>query len=398
MLMFAHIDADAFFASVLQRKYPKLKGKPLLALGMGGGCVIAASYEAKAKGVKTGMRLADARKLCRGAVEMPSDFEETAVASRQIASVLHEQCPVMEQMSVDEWFLDLRSMQGGLPDNLFRWAEQIQKDMLQRVDISVSAGIAHSKLLAKMASEYHKPAAVTLITKQNLEAFLRDRPAAAIPGIGRRRSLHAEANRWQTAWDVATADQEQIRRLFGKPGREMQLELLGTSIYGVEEDAGPPKSVSRCRSFRTTEDREKIFSSVLDHLSYTVLKMRRHGLMCRELCMWLRDGEYRHDGRNTKLPQPMDTEEQILPYVRECFRHLYEGTSRCTQTGLALCNLRSKGSLQFSLFEDVKHAGSSEQMQEKLDELHERFGRISVTRGSALPTRSKEKSHLTIIY
>ncbi|HLD32072.1 MAG TPA: DNA polymerase IV [Candidatus Peribacteraceae bacterium] len=395
--MIAHVDADAFFASVLQRKHPKLRGKPLLALGMGGGCVIAASYEAKAKGVKTGMRLADARKLCRGAVEMPSDFEETAVASRQIASVLEEQCPVMEQMSVDEWFLDLRLMQGGLPDNLFRWAEKTQKNVLQRVGISVSAGIAHSKLLAKMASEYHKPAGVTLITKQNLEAFLRDRPAAAIPGIGRRRSLHAEANRWQTAWDVATADQEQIQRLFGKQGREMQLELLGTSVYGVEENAGPPKSVSRCRSFRTTENKERIFSSILDHLSYTVLKMRRHGLMCRELCVWLRDGEYRHDGRNIKLPQPMDTEEQMLPYVRECFAQLYEKTPRCTQTGLALCNLRSKGSLQFSLFEDAKHAGSSEQMQEKLDELHERFGRSSILRGSALPTKSAGKPHLHIL-
>ena len=359
--------------------------------------MIAASYEAKAKGVKTGMRLVDARKLCKGAYEMPSDFEETAIASKQIASILEEQCPVMEKMSVDEWFLDLRSMQGGLPDNLFRWAEQMQKDVLKRVGISVSAGIAHSKLLAKMASEYNKPAGVTVINKGNMEAFLKDRPAAAIPGIGKRRSLHAEANCWKAAWDIANADGEQILRLFGKPGKEMQQELLGTRVYEVEENGSPPKSISRCRSFRATNDKDKIFSSVLDHLSYTVLKMRRYDLKCCEIGVWLRDSEYRHNGRGAKLPQPMDTEEQILPYVRQCFKRLYEETPRCTQAGLALCSLRPKGLLQFSLFEDAERESSGEQIQEKLDELHERFGRTSITRGAALPAKGKEKPHLNIL-
>ena len=397
LFMIAHIDADAFFASVLQRKHPRLKGKPLFALGAGGGCVIAASYEAKAKGVKTGMRATEARKLCKGAYEMPSDFEETAVASKQIASILGEQCPVMEKMSVDEWFLDLNSMQGGLPDNLFRWGEQIQKDIIKRVNISVSAGIASSKLLAKMGSEYNKPAGITVIHKGNLEAFLKDRPAAAIPGIGSRRSLHAEANHWKTAWDIANADEEKILRLFGRPGRTMQLELLGNCIQGIEEASGPPKSISRCRSFRATNDRERIFSSVLDHLSYTILKMRRHDLMCNEVGVWLRDNEYKHDGYNTKLPQPMDTEEQLLPYIRRCFTKLYNKTPRCTQTGLMLCGLRTKGSLQFSLFGDVRHASTSEQIQEKLDEIHERYGRTSLTRGSALPTKGTDKPHLNIL-
>ncbi len=395
--MLCHIDADAFFASVLQRKYPKLRGKPILALGMGGGCVIAASYEAKATGVKTGMRLVDARKLCKGAVEMPSDFEETAVASRQIASILEEQCPVMEKMSVDEWYLDLRSLQGGLPKDLLGWGKKLQKDVSQRVGISVSTGAAPSKLLAKMASEYRKPAGVTVVMQNDIETFLRDRPAAAIPGIGKRRSLHAEANRWQTAWDIADADAEKILRLFGKPGREMQLELLGNRLYDVAESSSPPKSISRCRSFRATDSREVMFSSLLDHVSYTILKMRKHNLMCREVGVWLRNGEYRHGGRRAKLPQPMDTEEQILPYVRQCFHRLHAETPRCTQTGLALCGLQSKGALQYSLFEDAKRTSSSEQIQEKLDELHNRFGRMSVTRGSAMPTKKDDKPHLNIL-
>ncbi|PIQ76774.1 hypothetical protein COU78_04245 [Candidatus Peregrinibacteria bacterium CG10_big_fil_rev_8_21_14_0_10_49_24] len=395
--MIAHIDADAFFASVLQRKHPRLRGKPLLALGMGGGCVIAASYEAKAKGVKTGMRLLDARKLCPGALEMPSDFEETAIASRQIASILGEQCPIVEKMSVDEWFLDLKSLQGGIPKDLTKWARQLQQDIQRRVGISVSAGIAGSKLLAKMASEYRKPAGVTVVDMPTIEHFLRDRPAEAIPGIGKRRSLHAQANRWQTAWDIANADTETIRRLFGKPGNDMQQELLGHRTEEVETVHAPPKSISRCRSFRATTDERFIVSSVMDHLSYTVLKMRRHQLTCNEVSVWLRNSEYHHDGRHVKLPQFMDTEEQILPYVRQCFAHLYAATPRCTQTGLALCGLRPKGALQYSLFEDAVRTGGAEQIQEKLDELHERYGRESVTRGSAMPRKNGAKPHLNIL-
>ena len=131
--MIAHIDADAFFASALQRKRPDLVGKPLLALGMGGGCVIAASYEAKAKGVKTGMRLSEARKLCRGAIALPSDFDEALLASRQIEQILQNRCPIIERYSVDEWFLDLKSLPGGLPDNVKYWALELQETIKKSV-------------------------------------------------------------------------------------------------------------------------------------------------------------------------------------------------------------------------------------------------------------------------
>src|SRR5207248_2984219 len=148
--MIAHIDADSFFASVLQRKHPHLKGKPLIAAGMGGGCVIAATYEAKAKGVKTGMPMREAIKLCPEAIRMPSDFRETGIASQQIEAILSDVCPIIEQYSIDEWFLDLASMVGGIPADPVTWARALQTDVKRRTDIGVSIGVAPSKLLAKM--------------------------------------------------------------------------------------------------------------------------------------------------------------------------------------------------------------------------------------------------------
>ncbi len=162
--MIAHIDADSFFASVLVRQNPRLAGKPLLATGMGGGCVIAASYEAKNRGVKTGMPLKDALLLVPDAIRMPSDFQEAGLASEQIEQMIRRVCPIVEQMSIDEWYLDVRSLVGGVPMDLEGWATRLQKDIFTSTGLWVSIGVGPSKLLAKMAGEYRKPRGMTIIT------------------------------------------------------------------------------------------------------------------------------------------------------------------------------------------------------------------------------------------
>ncbi|NOS67548.1 MAG: DNA polymerase IV, partial [Candidatus Peribacteraceae bacterium] len=323
--MFAHIDADAFFASAIVRKNPRLYGKPLLALGMGGGCVIAASYEAKAFGVKTGMRLKDALQLCPQAIRMPADFHEAARASHEIEAILRTLCPLVEQMSVDEWYLDLRTLQGGIPQNVTAWARAQQENIHRKVGLTVSLGAGPTKLLAKMAGEYKKPAGTTVLGDTlDLEAFLKDRPAAAIPGIGRKRVVHTDAHGWKTAWDIAQAPAEELRKLFGKSGVELKEELLGNALYGVTSEEAPPKSVSRCRSFRPTKDKDYLWAQLLKHLEYIVLKMRRHDLSCKGISVWLRDNEYKGGGANASLPQPSHAADAILPFVRNCFERCYD--------------------------------------------------------------------------
>ncbi len=397
-MMIAHIDADAFFASALQRRQPQLRGKPLLALGMGGSCVIAASYEAKAFGVKTGMPLGEAKRLCPQAIAVPSDFEEALVASREIEERLKQHCPRIEQMSVDEWYADLRTLVGGMPKEPEAWGKTLQTEVYRYVGLTVSVGMGPSKLLAKMASEYRKPAGVTVVGTPTLsiETFLQDRPAAAIPGIGRRRQIHTEANQWKTAWDIATANQAELSALFGKTGREMQRELLGESLHAVTAEAALPKSVSRCRSFRPTNNREVIFSHLLHHLTYTILKIRRKRLACRLVSVSLRTGEYRRRHLEAKLPQAADTEEKLLPYVRGLFDSLYQSGERYTQIGLALYGLQSAASEQYSLFEDVSQAQKNQKMQSTLDTLHQKFGREAVKRASAMATTSTRKKQLHI--
>jgi DNA polymerase-4/DNA polymerase V len=405
--MICHIDADSFFASVLVRQNPSLKGKELLALGMGGGCVIAASYEAKAKGVKTGMTLKDALKLAPHAARIPSDFQETGLASHQIESVLSDICPRMDQFSIDEWFLDLTTVQGGLPKDLGTFASNLRTQILDRVGLSVSVGIGPSKTLAKMASEYRKPGGVTVVFAANnykhthppppageglgVREFLLDRPAAAICGIGPARMAHCQSKGWTTAWDIAQASPEKLCKLFGKPGKELGEELRGIRVYDIVTNPKPPQSVSRARSFARTKNGRLLWAHVLRHLEYTLLKMRRHKLACRGVSVWLRDGEYKYRSSHCSLPRPLNTEEAVQPFVRRCFSELYRPQEFFTQAGLAIWNLCPGGVRQFSLFEAPEKALAGERLQDSLDELHERFGRSAITRGSALAAKTGTK-------
>jgi nucleotidyltransferase/DNA polymerase involved in DNA repair len=372
---------------------------------MGGGCVISASYEAKSKGVKTGMPLKEALELVPDALQCHSDFQETGLASQQIETTLRDVCPLIEQMSIDEWFLDLKTVPGGVPKNLATFAKNIRSEVLSATGISVSVGIAPSKLLAKMASEYRKPAGVTVVSIDEtaeddvivgLKHFLQDRPAAAIPGIGRRRQRHTDAEGWDTAWDIAMANTQTLIKYCGRPGEEMQQELKGIPVHPVVEDTGPPKSISRCRSFRREVNPRILWAHALRHLEYLVLKLRRHGLACRGVSLWMRDSEYLYNGTHFSLPQPMDTEEALQPYLRKCMRKLYQKRKSYTQIGMAIWRLEPKGAVQYSLFEEPTVEDKRESVQKSLDTIHTRFGRQSLTRASALPVKTGTKRGLNI--
>lgn len=396
--MIAHVDADAFFASVLQRLHPHLKGKPLIASGMGGGCAIAASYPAKAKGVKTGMRVKDALALCPEAVVMPSDFRETGLASQQIEAILKDVCPLVEEMSIDEWFLDLEALVGGDPLDAEAWARAIQDRIIRSTDIGVSIGVAPTKTLAKMAGEEKKPRGVTVLRNQaEIDAFLRRRPAAAIPGIGRKREVDVRARGWETAHDIAYAPEDLLQRLFGIGVAELAREIRGEQVYAVTMETAPPKSISRARSFHPTDDAGILWAYVLQHLSYSVLKMRRHGLATRGISIWLRNDSYDGgDDAGLKLPRAYDTELDLIPFARRCFQRAHRSNKRYTQVALAFWHLVPGGTVQYSLFTEPAKTDRVESVQKSLDGLRTRYGKDIVVPGAAVPVTENVRPGLTV--
>lgn len=396
--MIAHIDADAFFASVLQRLHPHLKGKPLIASGMGGGCAIAASYEAKAKGVKTGMRIKDALALCPEATVMPSDFRETGLASQQIEAILKDVCPVVEEMSIDEWFLDLETLVGGTPDDPEAWARALQDRIIRSTDIGVSIGVASSKTLAKMAGEEKKPRGVTVLRNQeDIDAFLKRRPAAAIPGIGRKREVDVRARGWETAHDVAYAEEPLLKRMFGIGVVELAAELRGEPVYAVTTETEPPKSVSRARSFPPTDDGGVLWAYAVQHLCYVVLKMRRHGLAAKGISVWLRNDTYDGgDDAGLKLPRAYDTEIDLIPFARRCYQRARRHNKRYTQVALALWHLVPGGTVQYSLFTEPAKTDRTIKLQTSLDGLRTRYGKDIVVPAAAVPITENKRPGLTV--
>ena len=396
--MIAHVDADAFFASVLQRLHPHLRGKALIASGMGGGCAIAASYPAKAKGVKTGMRIKDALALCPEAIVMPSDFRETGLASQQIEAILKDVCPMVEEMSIDEWFLDLDALVGGTPDDPETWARAIQDRVIRWTDIGVSIGVAPTKTLAKMAGEERKPRGVTVLkTRDDIDAFLQRRPAAAIPGIGRKREIDVQARGWETAHDIAYADDFLLKALFGRGVVELAAEIRGEPVYAVTTETAPPKSISRARSFAPTDDSGILWAYALQHLSYSVLKMRRHGLAAKGISIWLRNATYDGgDDAALKLPRAYDTEIDLIPFARRCFQRARRYNKRYTQVALALWHLVPGGTVQYSLFTPPEATDRILHLQTSLDGLRTRYGKDIVVPGGAVPITENKRPGLTV--
>ena len=409
--MFAHVDADSFFASVLQRKYPQLKGKPLVALGMGGGCVIAATYEVKTRGVKTGMPLREAKKIAPDLIALPSDFRATYDATKQLFLLLEKYCPGgVEKASPDEGYLDLANR---LPliayrspnDTLLNYAQQIQSDANRFLDLPISIGIAPTKTLAKMGSKHRKPKGICIIEEKDIDAFLTEKNVGSIPGIGWKSTPKMQKIGFLTAFDFAHADSFIIERVLGKTGLELQKELRGEAVYAVITDPPPPKSISRCRSFRATGDTTFLYAQVMTHLQRCSAKLRRNELECARVGIWVRGADYKNGASAERsMGRHVAEEALLLPFVKEAFEEMLRHAERsaehpirmrstqskhvapfpCTQVGLVLSDFRPKGHRQISLFEEPDSLKDIAALQMALDELRKKYGTESVRYGSAV--------------
>lgn len=393
LFMFAHVDADSFFAAVLQRKYPQLKGKSLLALGMGGGCVIAATYEAKRKGVYTGMRLVDAQKLAPEAISMPADFRATYDATRQLFLLFEKFCPGgVEHASPDEGYLDLTYAAHSSQLSAHSFARALQSEADRSLDLPISIGIAPTKTLAKMASKHRKPHGICIIEKENIESFLGEKDISSIPGIGWKSTPKMQKHGFLTASDFAHADPFIIERVLGKTGLELRREIRGEPVYRVITDPPPPKSISRCRSFRATSDTNFLYSQIMTHLQRCSGKLRHHTLECAHIGVWVRGADYKSGAfAERAIGRYVAEEALLLPYVKEAFEELWrdplgrarrsETDATVTQAGLVLSDFRPKGDRQISLFEKSESLSEIASLQAALDELRKKYGTESVQFG-----------------
>ncbi len=222
----AHVDADAFFASVEQALHPEFRGKPVIT-GAERGIVAAASYEAKARGVKRGVPLSEVTRICPECILLPSDYETYSLFSKRMFSILRRFSPQVEEYSIDEAFVDLtgtrRVHRAGYAEIGRAMAEAVEREL----GITVSVGVSLSKSLAKLCSKFRKPKGLTAVRGRHIHILLGRTPLEKVWGFGPNTVALLEKHGLKSALDFVERSEEFAERVLGKVGVDLWNELRG---------------------------------------------------------------------------------------------------------------------------------------------------------------------------
>jgi len=308
-----HVDVDAFFAAVEQLRRPELRGKPVVVGGDGNplrrGVVSTASYEARAYGIHSAMPLRTAYRLCPEAVFLPVDFRTYAEYSRRIMAILREYAPLVEQVSVDEAFLDLSAR----PDDPLDLAEAIRRRVREETGLTISVGIGPNKLLAKIASGLRKPDAVTQIPADRVAEVLRDLPAQVLWGVGPKTAARLqEAFGVRTVGELCAVPLERLQEVLG--------QHHGAHLYRVcrgEDDrplvtAWEPKSMSRETTYQVDTGRREVIVGTIASLAEELADdLRRGGYRGRTVTVKIRYHDFTTHTRARTLDEEIGEARQI---------------------------------------------------------------------------------------
>ncbi len=314
-----HIDMDAFFAAVEERRHPELKGKPLVIGGRGDpnsrGVVSTASYAARKYGIHSGMPLKTARRLCPHAVFLPVDYRRYAEVSQEIKIILASVTPRMEDVGIDEAFLDLSAMDRS-PETI---AREIKKRIRKVTGLSCSIGIAPNKLLAKIASDLQKPDGLTVLGEGDLAGKIWPLPVRKLRGVGPKTEGVLQRMGIETIGDLAAASAERVRDRFGPShGR-----YLHRAARGIDESPlvthWEPKSIGRETTFQRDLNRWQDIARVLASLTRQVVaSLRTAGYRARTVTVKVRFSDFDTQTRARTLEAPSDSTERLRRAAFEC--------------------------------------------------------------------------------
>jgi DNA polymerase-4 len=371
-----HADLDAFFASVEQRDHPSLRGRPVI---VGGGVVLAASYEAKAYGVRTAMGGRQARRLCPHAIVVPPRMSAYSEASKAVFEVFEDTTPLVEGLSIDEAFLDVRGLErlAGAPIEI---AIRLRASVLERVGLAITVGIARTKFLAKVASAVAKPDGLLVVPPDDELGFLHPLPVERLWGVGRVTAEKLHDRGLRTVGQVASLDEALLVSMLGRAsGRHLH-------ALSHNRDPRPVRRGVRRRSIgsqralgrrsRSLEEVDTILVAIVDRLGRRLRKARR---ACRTVVLRLRFSDFSRATRSHSLPQATTETRAILDVARGLLvavTPLIESEG-LTLVGLSLSNLVDEGAIQLALPLEREHDAALDAV---LDEIRERWGAAAVTR------------------
>ena len=378
-----HADLDAFFAAVEQRDDPRLRGRPVI---VGAWVVLAASYEAKAHGVRTAMSVGRARRLCPRAIVVEPRMSAYAEASKAVYEVFDDTSPVVEGMSIDEAFLDVRGVRrlSGSPTEV---AARLRREVRERVGLPITVGIARTKFLAKVASGVAKPDGLLLVPPDGELSFLHPLPVERLWGVGPKTATRLHELGVGTVGQVARFGEAELVALLGRGS--------GRHLYALAHNRDPRPVQARRRRGSIGSQRAlgrsptafaEIDASLVALVDRVTRRMRTAGRVGRTVVLRLRFDDFSRATRSHTLPYPTASTQAILATARGLLATAMPMIEQrgITLVGIAVGNLEDGRSIQLALPFD-RH--SSDALDAALDEVRLRFGSAAITRAVLLGRR-----------
>jgi DNA polymerase-4 len=316
-----HIDMDAFFVAVEQRRHPELEGQPVIVGGRGDprerGVVSTASYEARRFGVYSGMPLRTALRRCPQSVFLPVDYEAYAAVAAQIKRILMQFTPVMEDAGIDEAFLDISAV----PDSPVEIARAIKQRIREETGLTCSIGIAPNKLLAKMASDLEKPDGLTILDKDDIEKRIWPLPVRKLWGVGPKTEQQLAGLGITTIGELAHASVQTLVAHFG----EVHGQYLCQAARGIDDSPlithWEPKSLSRETTFqRDTDDWARVRKTLGALTRELVAHLRDEGYAARHVTVKLRFADFDTHTHAVTLASATDEPEPIAHAMFQCLK------------------------------------------------------------------------------
>lgn len=378
-LTIAHIDCDAFYASIEKRDNPDLQDKPLIVGGSTRGVVATCCYIARQFGIRSAMPSVTAKRLCPDAIFVKPDMKKYALASKQIRTLMDELTPSVEPMSIDEAFLDMAGTQklhkAAPAQALVRLVKKIEDE----VGVTVSVGLSHNKFLAKIASDLDKPRGFAIIGAKETVEFLAPKPINLIYGVGKVFTAKLAKDGLHTIGQLQNMPREELMRRYGESGARLSRLSRGEDTRSVHRSRGA-KSVSTETTFNTDiTDFETLSTKLLGICEHLSDRLKEQGLCGDTLTLKLKTAGFRSRTRSKQLMMPTQLAHTIFEHAESMLAREIDGTAfRLIGIGLSGVEKMEMEDPVDLLEPAIARKAAAERA---MDKVRQRFGKKAVVRG-----------------
>jgi len=383
-LTIAHMDCDAFYASVEKRDNPEIRDKPVIIGSRHPRSVVStACYIARIKGVRSAMPMFQALKLCPDAVVVPGRMSVYTQASRDIRKLMDELTPSIEPLSLDEAFLDMSGTEKLHHAPPAEMLARLVNRMEDELGLSGSIGLSHNKFLAKVASDLDKPRGFSVIGKAETDAFLRDKPVRMIWGVGKAMQVSLDAAGIRTFSDLLRWDRKDLGARFGSMGDRLWHLARGQDVRRVSGNA-PLKSISKETTFSTDTSDPAVLDGHIFRLSEQVSeRAKSKGQAGRVVTLKLKRANHTQLSRRVSLYDPTQMADRIYRTARDLLANVgNEGPYRLIGVGISELSDADTADLSVDLLD--QDAAKRAAAERATDKIRKKFGRDAIKKGRAL--------------